>query len=176
VSWAVTAKPKYAVVLIVTLNVAKGVQVTPLGEHEALKMLPVRREPDPIRRVHHRARAQRRLSPGAPRASATRPCHVGVTATNTFGALALAVSRIITPAFAQPLVLPIDATFASTMPSPVRVCQTKWNPSTVLQMSAPEPLIVIVLPEAVWEPANPTTPDVGGRPVAAGVTVAWSRP
>jgi hypothetical protein len=67
-------------------------------------------------------------------------------------------SRIITPALAQEWVFCWLLTRATTSPSPDIGTDAKWNASAVPQMSAPEPEMVIVEPEAAKLPVAPTDP------------------
>ena len=69
--------------------------------------------------------------PVAGRAWKTTPLP-GVTATNALVAPAVRVSRNITPALAQALVLVWLTTRAVIEPSPVRTSETNWNESAPL--------------------------------------------
>src|ERR1700687_4457612 len=87
----------------------------------------------------------RLLAPVVARTWLTTPL-LGVIAANALVAPVARVSRNITPALAQPLVLVWLTTRAVIEPSPVRAGETNWKLSAVLQMSPPEPLTVKVLP------------------------------
>jgi len=56
------------------------------------------------------------------------------------------VSRNMTPAFAQALVLVSLTTRAVIVPSPVNASESNWKESAVPQMSTPDPLMVYVPP------------------------------
>src|SRR4030042_6430773 len=91
----------------------------------------------------------------------------GVTTIIACDESGLSVSRIITPSFAQLLVLSMLWTFATREPGPVSILYAKWNSSAstpfTAQISAPEPVIVKV-------PVGPSAklPPIAGEPLHHG--------
>src|SRR5689334_7971004 len=91
-------------------------------------------------------------------------------------------ARIITPALLHRCGYFSESTRATMSPSPLSGCDTKVNESATSQMSAPLPVIVIVVPERVADPAALTEPiSVSFQPLprvdtsrdAYSVRIAW---
>jgi hypothetical protein len=181
-AWLVTARPTYTLLeRPVRVTVARCVQFTPSGD-----MKPRISEPS------RRTRTQTGAAPVTPVPSGPAPDPAtvrcwsampfeGVTSMNAKRAFAASVSRSITPALVQALVLVRLATRAVISPSPFRTLCAKKNSSLVPQMSAPDPLTVKApVPPAVREPAAATAPisapvsvtEVGGGGVAGVVAFA----
>src|SRR5581483_2569630 len=113
----VTAKPTSTLASRASVNCANCVHVVPSDEARAVNVLPLRTSLSQYGAVTHGPLWIAVDPPAVARSCAFIPAP-GVMNAKTLRAFAAVDSRIITPAFAQPLVLPIEVRLASTVQSP----------------------------------------------------------
>ena len=160
-NWAlsceVTQRPKYTWLGSDIVTEPTEVQLTPSGEVYPRNRLPTR-----VSRTQYGATtcgpAVRLLPPPAEMRRWKEVPLPGVITIIACREFAVSDCRIMTPALAESFVFCTPLTRARISPSPVMVCQAKWNWSEEPQMSLPAPFTVKTPPAAEALPASPGLP------------------